>query len=54
MISRIYLDEGILAWNGSGVSGNEKIQKFHMDLPATDHTLNTLDAQPILGNYNHN
>ncbi|XP_045462318.1 NTF2-related export protein [Harmonia axyridis] len=48
MISRLYLDEGLLAWNGTGVTGNEKIQKFHMDLPASDHTLSTLDAQPIL------
>ncbi|KAK9877156.1 hypothetical protein WA026_016899 [Henosepilachna vigintioctopunctata] len=48
LISRLYLDTGLLTWNGNGVIGNEKIQKFYIELPPTDHTLTTLDAQPIL------
>ncbi|XP_023014035.1 NTF2-related export protein 1 [Leptinotarsa decemlineata] len=48
LISRLYLDTGVLAWNGNGVTGNENILKFMIDLPATDHVINTLDAQPIL------
>lgn len=48
-MSKLYLDTGILVWNGNGTSGNDQIQKFLMELPTTDHTLNTLDAQPIIG-----
>lgn len=49
LISKLYLDTGLLAWNGNGVSGNEKIQKFYIELPSSDHVVNTLDSQPILG-----
>ncbi|XP_044733787.1 NTF2-related export protein isoform X2 [Chrysoperla carnea] len=48
LMSKLYLDTGILVWNGNGTSGNDQIQKFLMELPTTDHTLNTLDAQPII------
>ncbi|XP_018569826.1 NTF2-related export protein isoform X2 [Anoplophora glabripennis] len=48
LMSRLYLDTGLLAWNGNGITGNESIQKFVIDLPSTDHVVNTLDAQPIL------
>ncbi|CAH1119760.1 unnamed protein product [Phaedon cochleariae] len=48
LISRLYLDTGLLAWNGNGITGNENILKFMIDLPTTDHVINTLDAQPIL------
>ncbi|RZB41724.1 NTF2-related export protein [Asbolus verrucosus] len=48
LMSRLYLDSGLLAWNGNGINGNERIQKFFIDLPTSDHTINTLDAQPIL------
>lgn len=47
VISKLYLDTGLLVWNGNGINGNEKIQKFLMDLPASSHNLKTLDAQPI-------
>lgn len=33
------------------MKGHEDIQKFIIDLPTSDHTLVTLDAQPILGMY---
>lgn len=49
LISGLYLDTGILIWNGNGVEGKEQIQKFWMDLPGSDHTITTLDAQPITG-----
>ncbi|XP_050308929.1 NTF2-related export protein [Anthonomus grandis grandis] len=48
LISRLYLEAGILSWNGNGVKGNDRIQKFIIDLPASDHALVTLDAQPVL------
>ncbi|KAJ8723896.1 hypothetical protein PYW07_007876 [Mythimna separata] len=48
--SKLYLDTGLLVWNGNGINGNDKIQKFLMDLPASNHVLKTLDAQPISEN----
>nr|CAI5864035.1 unnamed protein product [Callosobruchus analis] len=48
LISRLYLDTGLLSWNGNGVTGNQNILKFMIDLPTTDHSITTLDAQPIL------
>lgn len=50
LMSRLYLETGLLAWNGNGVTGSENILKFMIDLPPTDHVVTTLDAQPILGN----
>ncbi|XP_018327201.1 NTF2-related export protein [Agrilus planipennis] len=47
LMSKLYLDTGLLVWNGNGVAGNERIQKFFMELPPTDHTVITLDAQVI-------
>lgn len=49
LISRLYLDTGLLTWNGNGISGNDRIQKFYIELPSSDHSISTLDAQPILG-----
>nr|CAH7749070.1 unnamed protein product [Callosobruchus chinensis] len=48
LISRLYLDTGLLSWNGNGITGNQNILKFMIDLPTTDHSVTTLDAQPIL------
>ncbi|KAG5670759.1 hypothetical protein PVAND_001000 [Polypedilum vanderplanki] len=45
---RLYLDSALVVFNGNGVSGVEQIAKFHQELPSTEHTLTTLDAQPIL------
>lgn len=50
LLSRLYMENGLLSWNGNGVTGNEAIQKFYMDLPPADHVTNTLDAQPIQSN----
>lgn len=47
-MGRLYLDNGVFVWNGNGVSGQENIQKFFIELPTTEHTLSTLDAQPII------
>ncbi|XP_015520500.1 NTF2-related export protein [Neodiprion pinetum] len=49
MISKLYLDTGILIWNGNGIVAKDQIQKFWMDLPASDHSTTTLDAQPVTG-----
>lgn len=45
---RLYLDNGIVVWNGNGVNGKEAIQKFFLDLPTTEHSISTLDAQPVI------
>jgi len=43
------MDNATLIWNGNGVTGKDSIQKFWMDLPSSEHTVITLDAQPITG-----
>ncbi|XP_030766115.1 NTF2-related export protein [Sitophilus oryzae] len=48
LMSRLYLNTGILSWNGNGIKGNEQIEKFIIELPPSDHALTTLDAQPVL------
>jgi NTF2-related export protein 1/2 len=48
LMSKLYMDTGLLAWNGNGINGNERIQKFFIDLPTSDHIITTLDAQPVL------
>ncbi|KAK9751350.1 Nuclear transport factor 2 (NTF2) domain [Popillia japonica] len=48
LISRLYLENALLTWNGNGISTSEKIQKFYIDLPSSDHSIITLDSQPIL------
>ncbi|XP_065352767.1 NTF2-related export protein [Cloeon dipterum] len=47
LINKLYLDSGLLVYNGTGVSGKDNIQKFIAELPATNHTISSLDAQPI-------
>ncbi|XP_014235155.1 NTF2-related export protein [Trichogramma pretiosum] len=47
LMSRLYMDTAILVWNGNGVEGKDKIQHFWTELPASDHTVITLDAQPV-------
>ncbi|CAD1478464.1 unnamed protein product, partial [Heterotrigona itama] len=49
LISRLYLDTATLIWNGNGIEGKDNIQKFWTDLPPSDHSIFTLDAQPITG-----
>lgn len=47
----MYMDTATLIWNGNGVEGKDNIQKFWTDLPPSEHTINTLDAQPITSKY---
>ncbi|KAL0100906.1 hypothetical protein PUN28_019350 [Cardiocondyla obscurior] len=49
LISRMYMDNATLVWNGNGVTGKDAIQKFLTDLPSSIHNVVTLDAQPIIG-----
>lgn len=47
-MSRLYLDNGLLVWNGNGASGKDNIQKYFQELPSSQHQMITLDAQPII------
>ncbi|XP_037051620.1 NTF2-related export protein [Bradysia coprophila] len=47
-MSRLYLDNGLLVWNGNESSGKENIQKYFLDLPTSIHNVITLDTQPII------
>lgn len=47
-MSRLYLDNGVAVWNGNDITGKENIQKFFESLPATEHTVVTVDAQPVI------
>lgn len=46
-MSKLYLDTGVLVWNGNGVSGKDDIQKFIEKLPSTGHTLTSLDSHNV-------
>lgn len=35
-------------WNGCGVTNRDAIQKYILDLPASEHNLQVLDAQPVV------
>ncbi|CAM1154318.1 NXT2 (predicted) [Pycnogonum litorale] len=47
-LSKMYSDEAVLIWNGNGVKGKEAINKFLEELPSSEHSLQCLDAQPII------
>ena len=49
-MQRMYMDTGVLVWNGNGTTGKDDISKFLMELPVSEHTLCSLDSQTILGN----
>lgn len=47
-MSRLYLDNATVVWNGNGTVGKDDIQKYFQELPTTEHSISTLDAQPII------
>ncbi|XP_035909210.1 NTF2-related export protein [Anopheles stephensi] len=44
----LYMDTGLLVWNGNGAKGKDEIQKYFHELPRSEHTITTIDAQPIV------
>ncbi|XP_021694345.1 NTF2-related export protein [Aedes aegypti] len=48
-MTRLYMDNGLLVWNGNGANGKDNIQKYFQELPRFEHIMNTLLAQPIIG-----
>ena len=49
LLSKLYMETAVLVWNGSSVTGNTEIQAFLEKLPSSEHTIVSLDAQPIHG-----
>ncbi|XP_063230707.1 NTF2-related export protein [Bacillus rossius redtenbacheri] len=47
LMSKYYLDKAVLVWCGNGACGKENIQKFFEELPSTEHTLISMDSQPV-------
>jgi len=47
-LGKHYLPSATVSWNGNKVEGAEEVQRFLLALPATEHEMNTLDAQPVL------
>lgn len=43
------MDNAHLIWNGNRVEGKENIEKFWTDLPTSEYSIITLDAQPVTG-----
>lgn len=48
-VSRLYLPDALLVWNGIATSGADKIQQFLSQLPPTSHTIMSIDSQRIQG-----
>lgn len=51
LLSKLYMETAVLVWNGSSVTGNSDIQAFLEKLPASEHQIISLDAQPLHGNF---
>jgi len=47
-VNKLFLDTALLVYNGNGFKGIDAITKFVNDMPKTEHTITTIDAQPIL------
>ncbi|CRK90003.1 CLUMA_CG003729, isoform A [Clunio marinus] len=47
-LNKLYMDNGLLVYNGNGFNGKDNIAKFIIEMPSTKHDLTTIDAQPIL------
>lgn len=50
LMSKLYSANTTIVWNGNLVKGgSEKVTEFFNSLPATEHTLHSLDCQPVSG-----
>ncbi|XP_074640722.1 NTF2-related export protein 1-like [Tubulanus polymorphus] len=48
VLSRLYMDTASLTWNGNSVTGISNILTFYDTLPSSEHTVESLDAHPIV------
>lgn len=47
-MSKLYSENTTIVWNGNLVKGGSaKVTEFFNNLPATEHTLHSLDCQPV-------
>ena len=49
-MSKLYSENTTIVWNGNLVNGGSaQVTEFFNSLPATEHTLHSLDCQPVSG-----
>ncbi|KAM6151321.1 NTF2-related export protein 2 [Rhynchocyon petersi] len=48
VLTRLYLEEASLIWNGNVVTGLEALANFYEMLPSSEFQINMLDCQPVL------
>lgn len=48
MLSKLYMEDATMSWNGNGVQGNQQIKKFYEELPNCETTVNCVDAQALI------
>ncbi|KAK7601347.1 hypothetical protein V9T40_008788 [Parthenolecanium corni] len=53
-VSRLYLPDALLVWNGIATSGADKIQQFLSQLPPSSHTIMSIDSQRMQENASGN
>ncbi|EAT37622.1 AAEL010424-PA [Aedes aegypti] len=41
-MTRLYMDNGLLVWNGNGANGKDNIQKYFQELLRFEYIMNTL------------
>ncbi|XP_064637260.1 NTF2-related export protein 2-like [Lineus longissimus] len=46
-LQKLYMDSAILVWNGNKVTGVSDILSFYENLPSCEHTIDSVDCQPI-------
>lgn len=54
MLSKLYMNNAKLVWNGNFVEGITDILEFLEKLPSTETSVDTFDCQPLLGNLKKN
>ncbi|XP_026471807.1 NTF2-related export protein-like [Ctenocephalides felis] len=47
-MSELYLEGGLLVWNGIPILGQKTIQDYFLDLPSSEHRLVSLDTLPVV------
>ncbi|XP_033631601.1 NTF2-related export protein 2-like [Asterias rubens] len=47
LLNKLYMDTATMVWNGNPLEGGEAIIKFLDQLPTSEHTIDSLDCQPI-------
>lgn len=47
VVSKLYSESSSLVWNGNHVKGSEKLNEFFGSLPTSEHTIYSMDCQPV-------